>query len=122
MEFPFSKQLRLLKSEQYQAVFSNTDIKTSSNYILLLARRNSLPYSRLGLIVPKKKIKHAVGRNRVKRLLRDSFRLNQYDINGLDIIALVRANFGEIEDKLQLSHIQSLYQKLIEKNSRLDIE
>ena len=117
--FAFTKKQRLLNSDQYQAVFSKADIKVSSTYILLLARRNALPYSRLGLIVPKKKIKLAVGRNRCKRLLRESFRQKQEDIKALDIVALVRGNFSNMNKTEQVQHIQTLYQDLINKQHKL---
>ncbi len=47
------------------------------------------------MIVPKKVIRTAVGRNRVKRLLREWFRLGQTDIAGLDIIARLKARDNE---------------------------
>jgi len=40
----------------------------------VLARSNFEKTSRLGLVIPKKQIKLAVHRNRVKRLLREHFR------------------------------------------------
>lgn len=44
-----------------------------SNFVVL-ARENNLGYPRLGLAVPKKKIRTAVKRNLVKRIVRESFR------------------------------------------------
>jgi ribonuclease P protein component len=46
------------------------------------------------LIVPKKLISTAVGRNRVKRLLREWFRQNQENLAGLDIIARLKGKSG----------------------------
>ncbi len=54
-----------------------------------------LVYARLGMIVPKKVIRTAVGRNRVKRLLREWFRLGQGDIAGLDVIARLKSRGNE---------------------------
>lgn len=61
----------------------------------VLAGPNELGISRLGMIVPKKVIRTAVGRNRIKRLLREWFRLNQADIAGLDVIARLKTRGDE---------------------------
>lgn len=56
---------------------------------------NGLDYARLGLIVPKRVIADAVGRNRIKRLLREGFRLRQQEFPGLDIVAQLKATMSE---------------------------
>jgi ribonuclease P protein component len=61
----------------------------------VLAARNGLDIPRLGMIVPKKVIHNAVGRNRVKRLLREWFRLGQADLAGLDVIARLKTGGNE---------------------------
>ncbi|OYY95374.1 MAG: ribonuclease P protein component [Hydrogenophilales bacterium 28-61-23] len=63
----------------------------------LLAAPNGLEYPRLGLIVPKKIIPTAVARNRIKRLIRESFRLNQNELIGLDLVARVKAKIDEAD-------------------------
>ena len=47
------------------------------------------------MIVPKKVVRTAVGRNRIKRLLREWFRLGQAEIAGLDVIARLKARGDE---------------------------
>ena len=56
---------------------------------------NGLDRARLGMIVPKKIVPLAVGRNRIRRLLREWFRLRQQELSGLDVIAQLRAPAGE---------------------------
>ena len=46
--------------------------------------------ARLGLVVAKKNVRLAVDRNRVKRLIRESFRRRQHLLEGIDIIVLAR--------------------------------
>ena len=61
----------------------------------VLAAPNGLDYARLGMIVPKKVVTTAVARNRVKRLLRESFRLHQAEYAGLDVVARLKARIEE---------------------------
>lgn len=61
----------------------------------VLVAPNGLDIPRLGMIVPKKIIRTAVGRNRIKRLLREWFRLGQADIAGLDIVARLKTRGNE---------------------------
>lgn len=55
------------------------------------------PHARLGVIVPKKGNPLAVRRNRIKRIIRDRFRLAQTQMLSLDIIVHVTAPVTDAE-------------------------
>lgn len=56
----------------------------------MLAIANQQDYPRLGLAIAKKHVRRAVDRNRIKRLIRESFRHNLTFLSGLDIVVLAR--------------------------------
>ena len=94
--FNFEKNKRLLSAQSFQSVFENTDFKISNSNFLLLAHQNKLKHARLGMIVAKKHIRLSVCRNRIKRVIRSSFRLNQQNLAALDIIFLVRKGMNKL--------------------------
>ena len=47
--------------------------------------KNNLEHPRLGLTVAKKHLKRAHDRNRIKRLVRESFRLSQHNLPSCDL-------------------------------------
>lgn len=49
-------------------------------------RSNAQSIARLGLIVPKRCLPRAVDRNRVKRVLREWFRIHQVGLTGRDVL------------------------------------
>ncbi len=98
MSFAFSRELRLCSAADFKQVFDKTELKVSSRQLLILARVNEHDNSRLGLVVAKKNIRTAVGRNRAKRHIRETFRLRQAELGNLDVVVLVRKGFGELED------------------------
>ena len=87
--FSFPPQKRLITPADYQRVFQNP-VKSSDQYFTLLAIKNQLESSRLGLAIAKKNVKRAVDRNTIKRAARESFRLQQQQITALDIVVLAR--------------------------------
>jgi ribonuclease P protein component len=70
----FSRQSRLLKPAEFKLVF-NKPIRSGDDCFRILARPNELQRHRLGMAVSKKAIAKAVGRNRIKRVIRENFRL-----------------------------------------------
>ena len=74
MKFP--RQRRLSGSGQFGAVFATPRV-SRDRYFKVLGRPNELHYSRLGMAVSKRASKRAVGRNRLIRLIRESFRAHQ---------------------------------------------
>ena len=97
-EFEFSRQQRLLTAEDYRRVFAKAGFKVSDQHLLILARPAQTPHSRLGLVIAKKHVKRAVDRNRIKRILRESFRTLEQPLEPpVDIVILARKGLGEME-------------------------
>jgi len=91
----FSRQYRLTHADDYQYVFAKARRFGNRNFTLLV-RANSLGHPRLGLAIAKKSAKLAVDRNRIKRLVRESFRHQIADLPSIDIIAMCRSSAVEL--------------------------
>ena len=111
--FPYN--YRLLKAVDYKAVFDTAQYKVSCRSFLLLASPNSATYPRLGLIVAKKNVARAVQRNRVKRLIRESFRHNKALVAGFDIVVLARKGAGNLSNGRISERVQVLWADLSKK-------
>ena len=81
----FQKKLRLCTKSQIKNVFDKKQ-KISQNSIAIFFCYNGLGYARLGIVIPKKNINFAVRRNKIKRIIRESFRINQKTIRNFDVI------------------------------------
>jgi len=96
----FRRCLRILEQDDFKRVFA-CPIKSIDGNFTVLATDNSLTHPRLGLAIAKKQVKTSVARNRIKRVVRDSFRLYQNNLPALDIVVLVRQGIAE-KDKTAL--------------------
>ena len=107
----FTRELRLLTPSQFQRVFSNP-VRVSSPEITLLAHFNDVEHPRLGLAIAKKSIKLACRRNRVKRIIRDSFRLNRHDFHAIDIVVISKRGIEDLSSTQLQQLIKTLWTKL----------
>jgi len=82
---------RLTRPEEFKHVFSSKQ-RSSDKSLLILARKNGTDQARLGLAVPKKHIPKAVDRNRLKRIIRETFRLRQKTTQGMDVVVVVKGS------------------------------
>lgn len=78
------------KNQDFQAVYQKG--KSYANKLLVMyVTENGRPESRIGISVSKK-VGNSVVRHHLTRLLRESFRLHEEEIEtGLDIVVVVRA-------------------------------
>ncbi len=108
--YGFDKTRRLLKKQNYNYVFKNATKLTNTEFTVLFCQ-NNLKKARLGLVLSKKMINKAHDRKQIKRILRESFRLND-DLPAIDIVVLarpavnkarphqIRANLGKLWNAL----------------------
>jgi ribonuclease P protein component len=77
---------------------------------------NTLPVSRFSFIVSKKTAKHAVDRNRMKRIISESIRLRLLEIKpGFDCVIVAKKNFSSSNTK----DIGTLIHETLKKNNLL---
>ena len=87
--YTFPRAHRLSGSIQFDACY-DANCRCSRGPLTVVARANGLPHSRLGLSVSRR-VGNAVARNRIKRLLRESYRLSRHVLPiGYDWVIVVR--------------------------------
>lgn len=101
----FPRHVRLLSSRDFQAVFRDNTSRSSDQRWTLLARQNMLDDARLGMAISKRVLKNAVERNRIKRIVRESFRYHQQALGGLDIVVMCK---GEVKQMTNGELFESL--------------
>ena len=102
--FRFSKALRLRQRREFLAV-QKQGRRRRCRYLVVIALKKNEGPTRLGVTVSRK-VGIAVVRNRVKRLIREAFRLHQHQIpDKLDLVVVAKreareATYEEIEHDL----------------------
>jgi ribonuclease P protein component len=83
----FRRRSRLPDSSAYSGVFKKAE-RSRDKMFTVLFKENGESEARLGLAISKKHCRSAVGRNRLKRVVRESFRHHHADLSGLDVVVL----------------------------------
>jgi ribonuclease P protein component len=118
VDFAFRKSSRLLASHDFQCVFQHARYKVSHRYLLILATPNELQRPRLGLVIGKKNVRLAVQRNRLKRHIRESFRLKQHNLPNIDAIVLARSQMDQLSDQELDTLLDKQWTRLCQQASR----
>jgi len=86
----FPKSARLNSPKDFKVVFKQATKLNFTGFTIYVMKTKQAE-SRLGLAISKKSAKKAVSRNRIKRIIRDSFRLRRGNLVGWDIVFVSRS-------------------------------
>lgn len=106
MNFP--RGSRLVSKLDFKFVFDKPR-KISSQHLKILYRINALSQPRLGIIAAKSILRLAVDRNRVRRIIRESFRQHYADLGAVDVIVMLSKAVGKTEGKALREEIDEIW-------------
>jgi ribonuclease P protein component len=112
-EARLQKRARLLKAAEFKRVFDRP-VRSSDKYFTVLARKNDVRCPRLGLAISKRNAKHAVTRNRIKRVVRESFRQAKI-VDNIDYVVMVTATGARADNPVLFQSLEKLWQALLVK-------
>lgn len=110
----FPKGKRLLTRLDYSRVFSKSKRIQNKHFTLLVHYTSPDKPARLGLVVSKKVDKTAVQRNRIKRLIRESFRVKNF-LKPADYVMMAKPGVAKLSNSKITASLNQLWQNL-EKN------
>lgn len=102
---------RLKTSIDFKQVFDQPK-KTVGKNLLILWKPGHGSCARMGVIAGKRVSKLAVSRNRIRRIIRDSFRLTKDQLGLLDIIVIAKQSCAELSNTELRHETDILWKKL----------
>lgn len=86
---------KLTKASEFKLAFKSRD-RSADGLFLVFARQNGLDQARLGCAFSKRRLAKAVARNRLKRLVRESFRAHHQSLAGLDVVVTAQKDLSAV--------------------------
>ncbi|MEZ5477388.1 MAG: ribonuclease P protein component [Thiolinea sp.] len=111
----FPRKNRLTRPDEFRRVFQRgRHRRFQSSGFTLRVRESTQPHPRLGLALSKRALKRAVDRNRIKRLVRESFRTHFSSLPALDIVVLGQSELASLTNAVILQQLGMLWGSLRE--------
>lgn len=113
MDASFARRYRLTKTDEYSSVFGfRKAIRGTWLMLHYQPRPAGQVEPRLGLVVGKKLLKRAVDRNRLKRVVRERFRLRRSALPVCDLIVRLAVKPRPFDGKLIAEDFSGLLDRL----------
>jgi len=107
----FGAELRLRSKLQFDAIYASGR-RIDDRFFGLRVKPNGLNHPRVGLAVAVKTAGNAVRRNRLRRLVRESFRLAQHELPAVDIVVAAKFPAAEAPVTTLRASLATLWQRV----------
>ncbi len=107
----FPRNVRLTRGVEFQRVFQQGK-RLHANGVNARAAANSMGFPRLGMAIAKKALRRAHERNRIKRLVRESFRHHQANLPAVDIVVMCRHDVLTMSNAELFQQLEGLWLRL----------
>ena len=106
-------RLRLRHKGDFDAAYARGR-RIGDGFFAVTVMRNEMGAPRLGLAVAVKVAGGAVARNRLRRIIRESFRLHQREIPPVDVVVSLRPKAREASSEALRASLAVLWKKVAE--------
>ena len=103
---------RVLRKADFDVAFRHGR-RLGDPLLSLVVRPNGLGHPRLGVALAAKVVGNAVARNRLRRIIRDSFRLAQHRLPAADLVVGARAGVREAPAPRIRASLEVLWSKAV---------
>ena len=100
----------MLDADSFRRVFKKAN-RSRDTLFTVLSRENRKKGARLGLAISKKNCRLAVQRNRLKRIVRESFRLNKELLGEVDVVVMCQAAASRASNRKLFDSLAAHWQK-----------
>lgn len=107
----FPRHVRLTRPAEFQRVFQHGR-RCYEGGLTARAALNEAGYPRLGMAIAKKALRRAHDRNRIRRLVRESFRLHQVSLPAVDIVIMCRSDVLNMSNAELFQQLEGLWLRL----------
>lgn len=108
-QFGLGAERRLTRRADFERLLREGARRSKSGYTFYLSSRAEGP-PRLGILISRKHAARAIMRNRIKRCIREAFRLEQACLGALDV--LVRPPYDAAPGALMLERLREIFSGL----------
>lgn len=107
----FPRSVRMTRPGEFQRVFKSGK-RLHVNGFGARAFRNEYGHARLGMAIAKKALKRAHDRNRIRRLIRESFRQHQDSLPPTDVVLMCRPEVRHLSNSEIFRQLEGLWLRL----------
>lgn len=108
---------RIRNTSEFDHVFKKRR-KLYVGKLLTYYCQNDHPHPRFGVVISKRNLQHAVDRNRVRRVLKELFRLNQHHLPAWDVVIVAQKGIGNLQDQELWQTGVQLLERLMQLSSK----